>query len=250
MQDLNAALGKQDIKKAFEVLAPATTEVAPDELATKAAAMWARLPEADRAGVLLLTAGRAMRSALNEAVQHERYTRGETGDATFSLTVLDRVNSTREGARQIRAYAPGRIIEFQTNLTVQQFRHGDRGEVLGIRHNKVELQMADGKVRLFDPDRLPRNLKHDAVAIHQPKAITLHDGDQIRWTQNDHQRGLLNGDTAKVSINDDRSISVLTSDQQEHRLERGDRMLEKLDLGYAANVHISQGLTAKSAFWS
>ena len=67
--------------------------------------------------------------------------------------------------------------------------------MLGIRDNKVELRITDGKHRLFAPDRLPRNLKHVAVTIHQPKAITLHDGDQIRWTQNDHQRGLLNGDS-------------------------------------------------------
>lgn len=246
MQALNSALGDRNVARAFEILAPATIEVAPDALAKQAAAMWASLPETDRAATLLLTGGRAMRSALNEAAQHERYTRGETGDATFSLTVLDRVNSTREGARQIRVYAPGRIVEFQTNLTTQQFGHGDRGEVVGIRDNKVELRMADGKIRLFDPDRLPRNLKHDAVAIHQPKAITLHDGDQIRWAQNDHQRGLLNGDTARIDISDDRSVRIITADQREHRLERGDRMLEQLDLGYAANVHISQGLTAKS----
>ncbi len=105
--------------------------------------------------------------------------------------------------------------------------------------------MPDGEIRRFDPDRLPRNLKHDAVTIYEPKQIDLHEGDRIRWTAKDPERGLLNGDIAHVARIDGDTITVKAGNGQFHDLPRGDPMLERLDLAYAINVHVAQGMTAK-----
>lgn len=58
--------------------------------------------------------------------------------------------------------------------------------------------MRSGGERTFHPDKLPRNLKHDAVSVYGIKRIELHAGDRIRWTGTDHQRGLLNADLARA----------------------------------------------------
>jgi hypothetical protein len=123
---------------------------------------------------------------------------------------------------------------------------GERGTVIGVKDGRVELAMPGGEVRRFDPDRLPRNLQHDAVTIFERKDIALHQGDRIRWTAKDGARGLLNGDIAHVARIDGDTITVTASDGKLHDLQRGDRMLERLDLAYAINVHVAQGMTAQN----
>ncbi len=245
MVAINSALQQGDVAEAFAVLKPATTEVPSGKIANAAAAMWANLPKDERDNTILLAAGRAMRSAGNAAAQEALIERGEVGDRGVRLEVLDRVTITREGARQLKGYQDGRVVAIETNLRAQGFARGERGTVIGLKDGKVELAMPDGEIRRFDPDRLPRNLKHDAVTIFERKEIALHEGDRIRWTAKDDQRRLLNGDIAHVARIDGDTITVKAGDGQLHDLPRGDPMLERLDLAYAINVHVAQGMTAR-----
>jgi len=245
MVAINSALQQGDVAEAFAVLKPDTTEVPSGKIANAAAAMWANLPKEKRDNTILLAAGRAMRSAGNAAAQEALIERGEVGARGVTLEVLDRVTITREGARQLKGYQDGRVVAIETNLRAQGFARGERGTVIGPKDGKVELAMLDGEIRRFDPDRLPRNLKHDAVTIFERKQISLHEGDRIRWTAKDDQRGLLNGDIAYVAKIDGDTITVKAGNGQIHDLPRGDPMLERLDLAYAINVHVAQGMTAK-----
>jgi conjugative relaxase-like TrwC/TraI family protein len=245
MVALNKALEVRDIDKAFDVLAPATIEVAKGEVATTAAQLWAGLDSEQRADTLMLASGRAMRTAGNAAAHAELKVRGEIGQEGVSLTVLDRVTTTREGARQLKGYQEGRIVEFRTNLTAQGFMRGERGTVSEVNNGKVELAMAQGELRSFDPSRLARNLSQDAVTIYDLKQIALHEGDQIRWTAKDAGRDINNNDMARVTGIDSQGISIATRDGTTHQLPHGDPMLERLDLAYAINVHVAQGMTAK-----
>jgi conjugative relaxase-like TrwC/TraI family protein len=245
MMALNQALEARNVDKAFEVLAPATFEVAKGEVATTSAKLWAGLGADERRETLLLASGRAMRAAGNAAAQTELKARGEIGQDGLSLNVLDRVTITREGARQLKGYQEGRIVEFRTNLTSQGFARGERGTVIEVKNGKVELALAHGELRSFNPSRLPCNLSQDAVTIYDPKQIALHEGDQIRWTAKDAEREINNNDLARVTAIDAQGISIATREGTSHRLAQGDPMLERLDLAYAINVHVAQGMTAK-----
>lgn len=246
MKALNAAMEDRDLGRAFAVLTPSTVEVPFAKGPETAAKLWVNLPEVDRDRTLLLASGRAMRTAANSAVQRERMSRGELDGEEQRLNVLDRVTITREGARQMKGYQDGRIVEFRTDLPSQGFGRGDRGVVRHAEDGKVALAMADGSVRQFTPDKLPRNLAHDAVSIYQQKNIGVFEGDRIRWTDNDRQRGLLNGDIAQIESIGRHSMTVLTRDGERHELGPRDPMIERLDLAYAINVHIAQGMTADS----
>lgn len=90
-----------------------------------------------------------MRTAANAAVQQERIARGELRGEERRVEVLDRVTITREGARQLRGYQDGWIVEFRTNLPRQGFERGERGEVRGVQDGRVTLAMTDGTTRLF-----------------------------------------------------------------------------------------------------
>lgn len=246
MKALNAAMEDRDLGRAFAVLKPNTVEVPFAKGPETAAKLWVKLPEGERDRTLVLASGRAMRAAANSAVQRERMSRGELDGEEQRLNVLDRVTITREGARQMKGYQDGRIVEFRTDLPSQGFGRGDRGVVRHAEDGKVELAMADGSARQFTPDKLPRNLAHDAVSIYQQKNIGVFEGDRIRWTDNDRQRGLLNGDIAQIESIGRHSMTVLTRDGERHELGPRDPMIERLDLAYAINVHIAQGMTADS----
>jgi len=244
MQALNAALEQCDMATVFDLLRPDTVEVPFAKGPETAAKFWTGLPESERDDTLLLASGRAMRTAANAAVQQERLARGELGGRGLELKTLDRVTITKEGARQLKGYQEGRIVDFRASLPSQGLARGERGVVRDVQGGKVSLAMTDGSVRDFVPGRLPRNLAHDAVAIFDEKTIHLHAGDRIRWTDNDRDRGLLNGDLARVERVNEQGINVQTRDGERLRLSAGDRMLERLDLAYAVNVHIAQGMTA------
>ena len=79
------------------------------------------------------------------------------------------------------------------------------------------------------------------------KELTLHEGDKIRWTANDKQRGLLNSALGRVLAVDGKDITVETADRHVVRLAAGDPMLRRLDLAYAINMHMAQGVTTDKA---
>ncbi len=244
MKAVTAALDRGDVSGTFEILRPATTEVPGSEVATMAAAQWAALPRAERDATLLLTAGRAMRSEANHAVQAELKANAEIAATGTSFTVLDRINATREGARLMRAYRPGHVVEIRTNLPSQGLVRGDRGVVTGVEGDRVRLGMVDGSEKLFRPGRLARNLDRDAVSIFALKQVELHVGDRIRWSDNDRTRGLDNGAMARVEeVGRGRLVVSSLIDGAVHEIASGDRMAERLDLAYAINVHVAQGVT-------
>ncbi len=242
---LNAALDAGDMAKAFAILEPGTVSVERGQLAETAAAMWANLDRETRDQTLLLTSSRAMRSSANEAAQAQLKARGEIGLQGVNAVVLDRVPMKREEARRFSSYADGQIVEFSSNLKILGFAKGERGEVLDVRGGKVELQMKDGELRMFDPSRLPKNLSHDAVTLFEEKQITLHEGDKIRWTASDNARDFRNGDIGHVRDLSADGFTAETRDGQMHRIDNGDKMIERLDLAYAINVHVAQGISEK-----
>lgn len=247
MKEVNAALAENDVGGAFRLLEERTTEVGSQEAASHAAQRWASLDAKSRDRTLLLAPSRAMRSAINAAVQQELRKAGEIGAAASPQTVLERINVTREGARQLRAWAEGNVVEFRTNLPSQSLWRGERGTVIEREGSRVTLRMSDGSIKAISPERLPRNLKHDAVSLYREKQIDLHVGDRIRWTDNNQSRGLLNNQQSTIIAITAETVTVQHADGMEIDLKRDDPALEKLDLAYALTVHASQGMTAQSA---
>ncbi|BCI72938.1 hypothetical protein SPKIRA_37680 (plasmid) [Sphingomonas paucimobilis] len=146
----------------------------------------------------------------------------------------------------MRAYRPGHVVEIRTNLTSQGLTRGERGVVTGVEGDRVRLGMADGTEKLLRPDRLAKNLDRDAVSIFALKQIELHVGDRIRWSDNDRIRGLDNGAMARVEeVGRGRLVVSSLIDGTVHEIASGDRMAERLDLAYAINVHVAQGVTTE-----
>ncbi|MDK2767948.1 MAG: conjugative relaxase [Sphingomonas sp.] len=238
-----AAQGGQ-IDEALRHLGKHVVEVA-QGAAVEAAAAWLSLSPEERERTSIYASGRALRSQVNDAVQAGLRANGELGTVGMRVDTLSRVNVTREELRYARTYGPGMVVEIDRRQRGQRLLKGQYRVVdTDAVRERVTLENERGRRFEFRPGPLRPQGEQDPLRLFEVRPLDIHVGDRIRWTETDHKRGLLNADQARIVAIDDRRVTVKTSLGAEHRLSRGDPMLERLDLAYALNAHMAQGLTS------
>src|SRR3546814_4109402 len=95
--------------------------------------------------------------------------------------------------------------------------------------------------------RLSPTEQRDRLQLSEKKDLHLREGDRIRWTANDKERGLLNAALARVIGIDAAGVTVETADRSRLTLDLGDPMLSRLDLAYSLNMHMAQGITDRKS---
>lgn len=232
------------IDEALRALAPNTIETTGDG-AIVAAEQWLALSREERARTAIYASGRALRSAVNAAVQQGRQANGELGPGSADLQVLSRVNATREELRYLGTYRQGMVLSLRSADRAQKLSAGDY-TVVGLDHDRKQLTLTDskGRQRRFSPARLRPGGDNDRLSLFERQALRIFTGDRIRWTANDHKHGLFNADQASVVAIDKKGITLQTSSGATLSLRKNDPMLKRLDLAYALNAHMAQGLTS------
>jgi conjugative relaxase-like TrwC/TraI family protein len=229
---------------ALEHLKDHIVEVQEDS-AIVAAERWLSLPPAERERTSIFAAGRRLRSEINAAVQTGLAANGEIGPASARLTVLSRVNATREELRYARNYQPGMVLEVASRQSRHDLGRGSH-EVAAVDTEKSVVTLRDerGHLRRFVPAKLSSKGSDQTLQLFEKKDLDLYTGDAIRWTASDHKRGLINADRAIVTAINQDGVTVTSSSGMEHKLKPNDPMLKRIDLAYALNAHMAQGLTA------
>lgn len=239
-----AAAQAGDVQKALRHLSKSILETAGDG-AIVAAETWLALPPQERERTAIYASGRALRSAANQAVQTGLVESGELGPSALELSVLSRVNATREELRYLAAYRQDMVLEVRSPDKHQNLPKGSYKVALVDKSKGiVRLRDTKGRERVLRPARIRPGEKSDRLALFEEKRLSIHQGDRIRWTETDHARGLFNADQAKIEAIDGIKVGLVTSSGVRHELERGDPMLRRLDLAYALNAHMAQGLTS------
>lgn len=239
-----AAAQAGDVRTALARLRDHTIE-AQGEGAIVAAEQWLSLGKADRENTSIYASGRKIRSAVNDAVQRGLLANGEIGPGKTDLLILDRVNATREELRHPSAYREGRVLEVsrrEKTLGLVRGEYRIRGEESTGR--RVEVENRRGKRFSFDPSRIRAGNGGEGLALLEPRTLEIYEGDRIRWTRNDHRRSLFNADRAKVITIARGKVTVETSNGDQVELKKDDPMLKRIDLAYALNAHMAQGLTS------
>jgi conjugative relaxase-like TrwC/TraI family protein len=210
-----------------------------------AAERWLALSPQERQSTAIYASGRALRTGVNEAVQTGRRENGELGKRGRSLATFSRVNSTREELRYVHSYKPGMMVELKAPDRSQHLGKGQY-EVVSVDERAKQLVLKDrkGRKRNFQVSRLRTNAAEDQIALYEKKQLDIYAGDKIRWTDSDHKRGLFNADQATITAIDEKHVHLQTSAGVEHRVPHDDPMLKRIDLAYALNAHMAQGLTS------
>ena len=196
---------------------------------------------------MLFTSGREARTDLNRAIQSGLRAEGALKGPELTLTVLERVNGTREELRYAQTYAPGLVLEVKSDIPSIGLARGTYRVARQLKTTgRVELER-NGKRQRFDPQKLPVNDKIDRLSLTSPKEVKIHEGERVRWTENDKRRDLLNSAIGTVLGIDKSGITFERADKTTIRLDHGDPMLKRLDLAYTLNMHMAQGITTDRA---
>jgi conjugative relaxase-like TrwC/TraI family protein len=233
-----------DVGEALRALEGSTIE-APGKGAETAAIAWLSLSPAERGITAIYASGRRLRDDINSAIQTGLLANGELGPGKMTVDTLARVNTTQEELRHATTYAPRQVLEVRRTMRKLGLGKGRWGVVdVDARSGQVILRSEQGQEKAFYPDRLRPGGTEDALRLSEIKRLDLHEGDRIRWTENDPARALFNADRARIVSIRNGAVTVETSSGDSVTLNRNDRMLQRLDLAYALNAHMAQGLTS------
>lgn len=221
------------------------TEAGADHVA-KAAELWLALSPEKREATAIFTAGRDDRSRINALVQTGLLKEGTLKGEGVVLATLQSANATREELRFASTYRPGQVVEARMEVRELKLGRGEYRVAEVRRDGKVVLERGD-KRKVIDPDRIDPQHRFDRIALHDEKHIRIHDGETVFWRDKDPNRDIAKSTYATVLGAGREGVTVELADKRQITLPMGDPMLRRLDLGYALNAHMAQGMTKPEA---
>jgi conjugative relaxase-like TrwC/TraI family protein len=210
-----------------------------------AADWWLGLSPDDRERTALFTSGKQARADINLRVQDGLKDEGTLKGEGAVLRVIEAVDRTREEMRYAKSYAPGMTLEVWKRVAAIGLTRGEYRVARVFANGKIEL--ARGSKRFtFKPELLPPGSKDDPLRLVVMKDVKIYKGEKVRWTANDKTREIRNGTIGKILGIADGTVTIEQSDKSVLVLQPGDPMLRRIDLAYALNMHMAQGMTTDS----
>ena len=225
---------------AIEMLGAGVHEVDHDDLGVKAAEAWIALDRETRDGTLLLAPTHALREEINATVRGALAAEGVLRGRTLRIERLVNLGMTRAEKGDVRNYREGDTVVFQQDLVNYRVRKDDILTVAGIERDTVVLDHPDGKRRRIRPAGGVRY----RLEVYERREIELRAGDRIRWTRNDNERALINGEKAEVTEISRERVRLDLADGRAISLKTDDPQLRHIDHAWSSTVHGAQGSTS------
>ncbi|ESA37891.1 exonuclease v subunit alpha [Leptolyngbya sp. Heron Island J] len=198
------------------------------------------LTPAQRKKTLILSGTNDDRLAITQKLRHALQQEGRLECDLFTLQSLRPKDLTQAQARYVSHYAIGDVIVPVRNYPRHGLERHQRYTVTAIdpTHNHLILQAPDGQTLTFNPVHCAKKTSYRIQQL--PIAI----GDQLRWTRNDRDLGIRNGQQFTITaLNDQGQAQILTADGTARSLNlRGHHYI---DYGLVSTTYSSQGKTAE-----
>lgn len=196
-----------------------------------------RTPEAQEQ-TLVVAELNADRHAINDAIHTARHEKGDTGAEERTFTVLERLRVPDNALRAAETFA-----EYTGAVAMMNERYWTVAEV-DTQDAVVTLRNADGESVLISPQQ---NTAQD-ISLFTPRDLTLSQGDRVRFTRSDTDRGYVANSLWEVAgFTDDGAIRFRQGDQE--KIVDPQAMTEDrhIDLAYALTVYGVQGASERFA---
>ena len=240
--DLRAAVGEMiegEPGAALARLGGNLQEVPAEEIAPVAAGLWLRLSAQARAATALLVPTRALRAGVEEAVREGLEAEGTLHGRAMEIETLVPLNLTRAETGDPRNWREGDIALFNRDMKHYRIARDDACTVMAVEEDRVRLAHGDGRPRHLKPGS---ELRY-RLDLFEAKTLRIREGERLRWTRNDRQRGLANGDRMEVLEIGKGVLWMGLPDGREMSFARNDPQLRHLAYAYASTVHAAQGQT-------
>ncbi|EPY6814689.1 conjugative transfer relaxase/helicase TraI [Klebsiella quasipneumoniae] len=223
-QDNNVA-GEQT--QTPEQLSPARTDI----IAAIRDDWMGRTPEAQQQ-TLIMAELNADRHAINEAIHAARHEKGDTGAEERTFTVLEPLRVPDNALRAAETFA-----EYTGAVAMMNERYWTVADV-NPQDGVVTLRNTDGESVLISPQQ---NTAQD-ISLFTPRELTVSQGDRVRFTRSDTDRGYVANSLWEVAgFTDDGAIRFRQGELE--KIVDPQAMTEDrhIDLAYALTVYGVQG---------
>ena len=218
-----------------------------DHLARDAADIWLDMGERTRENTIVLAQTHAMREEINEHIRDGMREEGQLGTNEIALTRLVNAHLTRSELAEAKNYNLGDWLVFHADVPPYRIEADDHYMVAGYKEDKdgnqnILLEGKNGEERFINPDS---NIRY-RFSLYEAVELNVAAGDTLKWTRNDHDLGVLNGENVFVEKITKKSITLAhdNGDDKSLRLPFDAPALCHLDHGYCQTVHSAQGATA------
>ncbi|EHQ3208513.1 AAA family ATPase, partial [Salmonella enterica] len=196
-----------------------------------------RTPEAQQQ-TLIMAELNADRHAINEAIHAARHEKGDTGPEERTFTVLEPLRVPDNALRTAETF-----VEYTGAVAMMNERYWTVAEV-NLDDAVVTLRNADGESVLISPQH---NTAQD-ISLFTPRDLTLSEGDRVRFTRSDTDRGYVANSLWEVAgFTEDGAIRFRQGEQEkivDPKVMTEDR---HIDLAYALTVYGVQGASERFA---
>lgn len=196
-----------------------------------------RTPEAQQQ-TLVVAELNADRHAINAAIHAARHEKGDTGAEERSFTVLEPLRVPDNALRAAETFA-----EYTGAVAMMNERYWTVAEV-NTQDAVVTLRNADGESVLLSPQQ---NTAQD-ISLFTPRELTVSQGDRVRFTRSDTDRGYVANSLWEVAgFTDDGAIRFRQGELE--KIVDPQAMTEDrhIDLAYALTVYGVQGASERFA---
>lgn len=196
-----------------------------------------RTPEAQQQ-TLVVAELNADRHAINDAIHAARHEKGDTGAEERTFTVLEPLRVPDNALRAAETFA-----EYTGAVAMMNERYWAVAEV-DMQDAVVTLRNADGESVLISPQQ---NTAQD-ISLFTPRDLTISQGDRVRFTRSDTDRGYVANSLWEVAgFTDDGAIRFRQGDQEKILDPQAMTEDRHIDLAYALTVYGVQGASERFA---
>ena len=237
--DLKAAVTHMvagDAELAVQALGADVKELPPDRLPETAARLWLALPPEARRRTVILAPTHAQREETTAVLRKGLAEEGVLGGRTLETERFVDRRLTRVLAADPQSYRPGDVVV--ANRDVYGLRKGDAWRVTGSGGDGIALERR-GTNGGFKPSG---NAAHN-VSVFETRPISLRAGDEIVFTRNLGELGVVNGERGTIEEIGRKRVRIRLDGGRRLSPRADDDGLRHVDHAWTSTVHRAQGLT-------
>ena len=192
-----------------------------------------------REKTLILSGTNVERLALTADLRESLQAEGSLGADAYRMRSLRSLDRTSAQLKYACAYAEGEVVVPVRDYRRYGLKKQAQYTVLSrdITQNQVMVAAPDGSAITFDPSRCADKTTY---AVQE---IAIAPGEQMRWTRNDTERGVRNGQMVTVAAVDAKGTATL-KDASGHEITVELTGQQYLDYALVSTTYSSQGKTA------
>lgn len=189
-----------------------------------------RTPAA-QVNTLIITHLNADRRALNGLIHDARVQNGEVSKDEVTLPVLVTSNIRDGELRKLSTWSEHQGAVALLDSTYQRIESVDKDNQL------ITLKDSEGNTRFLSP----REASAEGVTLYRPEHITVSQGDRMRFSKSDPERGYVANSVWEVKAVSSDSVTLSDGKTTRTLNPKADEAQRHIDLAYAITAHGAQG---------